>query len=703
MDVLFEMLSESVRNIANYVTFDYLMLGSLSLLLLVLIYFLIKTNFTFEVRMLRTVIRLNKYFIAEPYVTDENLVRFNKKMKNVPRSLRYHWQEFMLNRDKAPSDYMNSTVCVDQPSKASGYSNTANSINTYTVIIALLTLLVGIAHLFSSNITEKQFYFQVLVLPVIILIVGYLFVAFIRARHTTIVDDLYYQFHEFERNINKACTTLPQFIDYELLFTKKEIKEGIPVLQEYLEKRAVQEKLEQDEAALSSIHYEEYDFSRLGIETSLLLDRSLLESEKYFTIRDDLRDKIKGLEQEKQSFKKAFDEITKEFERKAQISRESLAQYNEQLNNTAIKIEANYIKKRRDEEIKKFQQLEKDYEIAKERFLKEQGEFQEEIDSLENEVQRRKTLLEEAMLAEGKTYANKLFALISKDVKEENQPYLDELENTKEELEKTVSTLKTEIESKGLEIEQKNKQLSETERQYQTKLAGLEGIQALKDYVKSSEFKNSLIDAKNKKLKGGNDLAVKLSEYELKTAELERELESKKTELDDLKNSKLSLEAELTDLNKRHLVLQSEVNRITKLTEDDDSNVKEKKSESLKTDGDQKPKPKKPLKRVAPKTTTKTSGVYNELDELENLKNKIDKESNNLQKQQRELKNTIEKTITTLENDVEVISRGETPKEEVKVTPLKRKNNLSDSLNQLVDAASKISKKPNSNKSDDEK
>ena len=40
---------------------------------------------------------------------------------------------------------------------------------------------------------------------------------------------------------------MPPYIDYEILFTQKEIKDGISVLQEYLDKKAIQEQKEKEE------------------------------------------------------------------------------------------------------------------------------------------------------------------------------------------------------------------------------------------------------------------------------------------------------------------------------------------------------------------------------------------------------------------------------------------------------------------------
>ena len=70
--------------------------------------------------------------------------------------------------------------------------------------------------------------------PLIVLTVGLLVIAFIRLWHSYFSADLYDDFHDFERLINKSCSTMPAYIDYEVLFTDREIKEGI---YEYLIKK----------------------------------------------------------------------------------------------------------------------------------------------------------------------------------------------------------------------------------------------------------------------------------------------------------------------------------------------------------------------------------------------------------------------------------------------------------------------------------
>lgn len=575
---IFNSLTAFLKELSNYVTFDYLVYGSLGLTLLVLVSSIIRTNFTYEVKLLRNVTKLNRYFAKNPYVNDENIVELNERMKNVPKTLRYCWQEYMLNRDKAPSEYMNTITCVDQPSKTSAYANTATSVGTFSIIIAVITLLLGLARM--SNDTEirlNPFFFEVFLLPIMVVALGFLFVAFLRARHTSIIADLYFTFHEFERNMNKACTTMPAFIDYEVLFTRKEIKEGIPVLQDYLEKRAIEEKREREEAELNASKFEYYDFDELGVDNALLLERAMKECEKYINVKRDLTVKVQSKETEMFNYQKNFDEVTKDFERKAQASRETIAQLTDQINQTTVKIEANYMKKRLNEEQTRLQQLEKDYELATSRFQKQQDEMQAEVTAFNNEIAKRRATTEDAMKAECKNYANKIYGQISKTVQEQSKPYIDQINEDKANLEQTISELKTNLANKTDELAKTSSELSTKTEEYQIKVAELKSIKELKTYLTSPEFKQSFLSRKEiKELKDGRQVEisedvvkqiadledrVRLAEhnsilYQDKITLLERNLEAAEKEVEQAKklNTELFEKAKTAKANEQKAV-----------------------------------------------------------------------------------------------------------------------------------------------------
>ena len=80
-----------------------------------------------------------------------------------------------------------------------------------------------------------------------------------------------------------------------------------------------------------------------------------------------------------------YREITKEYNRQMQVSKETFANFKSQLEEASSSIEANYIKKQQGDEIKKQQQLEKDSEEAAVKFNEEQVSLQQEISQQNDE------------------------------------------------------------------------------------------------------------------------------------------------------------------------------------------------------------------------------------------------------------------------------------------------------------------------------
>lgn len=548
---------------------SYILLVGVGLVLIAVIITLIRTSYTYEVRLLRAVNRMNRYFEKNPQITEDNIVEINNRFKKVPKNMRYAWQQYMLNRDKLPGEYLTSTVCIDQPIKASTHYNASKVLSVFTVVISILSLVFGFAYVNAREGRDiLPSLFAITITPAIVLMIGLLFVAFLRARHTAIVGDCYNTFHKFESYINRACSTMPAYIDYEVLFTKKEIKEGIPVLQEYLEKRAMQEQKEREEAELNSAGFEKYNFDELGVENSLLIERALKESEKFFNVKRDLGDRITAKENEMYNYQKNFDEVTKEFERKAQAVRENLKQLNEQLNSTSINIEANYIKKRYKEDQQKLQQLEKDYELASIRFNKQQSDMQKEVNAFANEIANKKAELERAMSEEGKTYANKIFGMINNKITEQNKPIL---EGQKEE----IAQLKEQIE--GLDTSLKEKEimlsdLTDKEQKLQQELlvrqSEIEGIKNLKEYLTSPEFRQRVVDKKKRRLDDTpiNDIEVEELKNRAMQAEEELKLASERQRQLELQENQLIVKLRMLEENEKRLQqenikLQDEFNK----------------------------------------------------------------------------------------------------------------------------------------------
>ena len=521
---------------------------AIGILVAITIAIVIAKHNTYEKKLMKNVKGINKYLHANPYVNDENLVNLNAKIKQSPKELRHGWQEYVLNRDKTPSEYMTSENCIDHPSKASGYKTCIRIAKVLYIVaavaIALIMFLRVLANyqdaeldIINTNSFIIRSLFDVTFLPGLLLFLGFLIIVIFESTYASFTNDLYYEFREFQSYINKACTTMPPYIDYEILFTPKEIKDGISVLQEYLDKKAIQDQKEKDEEALNQQNYENFDFDELGVEGSILLERAMTESEKYFNIKRNLVERRTSKEQEIANYSKNFDDVTKDFERKAQTIRESMNQITEQLNNTSVKIEANYLKKRYDEEQQKLQQLEKDHQLSEARFKKQQAELQEELDAIDEEVESRRKKLETIMTAEGKTYSNKIYGILNDIVNKQNEPHFKEMEEQKQTMQAEIETMKSKISTYEIEINAKAEKIGELERDLGQKLAQIEAIDSVKEYFTSPEFRQR-IQASNMSPKEYKEM-VNSQELQEKLARTEEQLA-----MANEKNSKL--EAQLS-------------------------------------------------------------------------------------------------------------------------------------------------------------
>ena len=425
-----------VSDFLNYVTTEagifYWSIGVLALMIIAFVVLLILTRKSYEVTLLSCVEKLNRYFLTKPFINEENLVEFNLKMKKVPKVLRTHWQMYMLNREDSPSAYINVDSCIEKPLKTSSIEKNIKNFTTFTILLVALTLLFGFGAIGSSSLATTEVIFQSLIVPSIIIFFYTMFTLIMNAWKNAIYFDLYDTFPLFERNLNKAVSTLPPYVDYEILFTKKEIKDGIPVLQQYLEKRALLEQEELEKARLNAVACEEYDFGELGIDGSLVLERAMKETETFLSSKRRLQTECDQIEAEKENYKKNFESTSKEYQRKLAASRENLESLRQQQENSTNRIEANYIRKQQSDEIKKQQQIEKDSDEATAKYKEEQASLEEEITKRKEEIEEKRKFVEQAMLLEFKHYANVLYKRLADFAATQSNQKLEKLvqENT---------------------------------------------------------------------------------------------------------------------------------------------------------------------------------------------------------------------------------------------------------------------------------
>ena len=312
--------------ISSTLTLDIIFYIGVGFLLLMALFFFIKARTSYEYKLDRTADRLNDWLYKHQTITDQNLVEFNNIIKDrkSPKILRKYWQQYMLYRDKAPSEYMSTYNCIDKPLKTSSFTASIKNFSMIYKITALVTFFLSMFCFASRNDTILTYITQSMVASVMILFLGVVLTLALRAMQNYNLATLYQSFNVFARYIDKASATIPKYVDFEILFTKQEINDGIPILGEYLEKRARQEQEELEEAQRNAVAHEEYDFASSGIDGSLVLERAMKESETYLNIKQRLLTEIQQFESEITTLKKNYENTSKDYQRKLQASKENM-------------------------------------------------------------------------------------------------------------------------------------------------------------------------------------------------------------------------------------------------------------------------------------------------------------------------------------------------------------------------------------------
>ena len=370
----------------------------------------------------------------------------------------------------------------------------------------------------------------------------------------------------------------------------------------YKEQKQAEEKAQQNE------NFDKFDFNELGVENAILLDRAMLECEKYFNTKRVLTEKLNSKQQEEYNFSKNFDEVTKDFERKAQTHRENMASLNKQLNTAATQIDANYIKKQYNDEQKKLQQLEKDYDLAQSRFKKQQDEFEMEIKAISDEITSKKSNIEDVMKLEGKTYANKVYGIINSMIAAQNEPFFRQVEEEKQNLQAQVNTLSQTIANQQNEINTKNVQISELDKDLKLRLAQIEAIGNVKDYFASKEFRDRVRDSK-------------------KIEPMEELPDAFKGEgVEELKQKLFDAENRLKEANAKQIEMQNqEAELMNRIRAYENGEVKTKTNQQIV--------------ETAPNES------------LQELQNTIEAENQNYLDTQNQLNNTVDETLNALNNE----------------------------------------------------
>lgn len=472
-------------------------MGGFALTTLIII---ISSSCTYEFVLTRAIDKINKFLTKNPRINDDNLIAFNNKMKErgIPKVLRRQWQQFMLYREHEASYYMSFKHCVENPLKNSTYNQQMGVYRVFSFILAFLSVLLGIFCSYESSF--RAILQDVLVIPIFILVLYWLISMVLNLIHNATTGDLYQNYQYFEININKATMTLPEYVDYEVLFTQSEIKKGIPVLFEYIQKRAIEEQQELEKARIKNVEHEKFNFDESGIDASLVLERSMSEAESYIATRKKFMQDIEQVNNEISSLENQYKENVKENQRLMQTSKESLDSLKKQLEQASSSIETNYIKKQMKDEVNRQQSAERDFDAMTDKYNQEQKNLQAEINRLQGEIDKAKKDLESNMMSEFSTYSNKMYKKLEEVVGDDQKEVINGYKKQINELEEKLSM--------------KDQELDNVYSQYQNQVAQME--EKDKAFNNILKEKDDFISSVQEQLEEGKTTKPKTNKFKKK-------------------------------------------------------------------------------------------------------------------------------------------------------------------------------------------
>ncbi len=440
------------KGIVSGLNLDALMFISVGVLAVILVVATFRLVWSYEGRAIRQMHRINKYLKTNPKINDANLVEFHSKMRKLPRRFRDRWQLFMLEREGSPSRYMTVEYCVKRPLYNSAYKSVRKQIIYSTIIIMILSFILSVTYLSidsGAQFLNVSLLLQFLTVPLIVGLFGCVYCMIIQLRYTVITNSFYDEFNDFMRNIDKCTNAMPDYVDYELLFTQKEINAGIPVLREYLEKRALEEQRLLEKAKKEDANHSPYNFSDLGINGAQLIERAVNESEKFLLNKIQIQQEITDLEKQLQKTEANKEDIEREANRKLQAIKENLERLDKAMAETTNRVEINYNRRQATEEMNKKAKLEKDLENM---LNKEQVQ----IDALNVEIQKRKevveankTEVENALKSEYDTFATKVYQELTDKITRDNSEQMRDLEMV-------IARLKAKVQEYNKDIEKRD-------------------------------------------------------------------------------------------------------------------------------------------------------------------------------------------------------------------------------------------------------
>lgn len=420
--------------------FDLLFAISLAVEVFFVFLFILRVSFSYEMRLRRSIDKANNWLFKNKKLDQSNIKEFNNLLKKGPKRLSYYWQQFILFREGEPTMYLSLDNLVEKPLKTSGFANGIKNLNIFTSIWAAVTLFLGFAYITDAGAgsLSADGIVYVLIIPLLVLFIGLVASMIMRSRKISNLDDIYHVYHIFARFINNACVDLPPYIDYDLLFSAKEIEKGNPQLREYYESRARKAKEEFEKAKQSDVDYVEYNFRDAGVDGSLVLERAMKESETFMNKKTNALAKIAHVEAQQEALKRNYENVQKDLQKKIQASKENIQKLIQQQEATTNRMEVGFLRKQQEQEISKQESLQNEYDQEDTRFRVSNEELNQEIKQLTDQLDQAKDDVERAMVNEYQSFYEKImknaYQLAEKRVAGEKSELVKERDQSEKEL-----------------------------------------------------------------------------------------------------------------------------------------------------------------------------------------------------------------------------------------------------------------------------
>ena len=407
--------------------------------------FLIRSFFSYEARMKRCLDKYNNWLFINKKLDKDNIKDFNNLVKKGPRRFVYFWQQYVLFREHEPTSYLSEENLIDKPLKTSSWEGNVKNLTLITTVWAVICLLFGFASQAGQAVFSLNLLAVALVIPIFVLLIGVVTILILKAKRILNLDELYHNYHIFARFITNACVDLPVYIDYDLLFTEKEISRGNSQLREFYEARARKAKEEFENAKQNEIEYVEYDFEQAGIDGSLVLERAMKESEAYLNKKQTILTKIADIDMQKEALKRNFENTQKDLQKKIQATKENIAKLLQQQEATTSRMEVSFLRKQQDQERSKQEQLQTEYDQEETRYAISSDELKKEAEELREQLEEAKDNVEKAMMAEYQTFYEKVYKTSSDKAQQKVKDEIALLREKTMESDKQLTIVQTQI------------------------------------------------------------------------------------------------------------------------------------------------------------------------------------------------------------------------------------------------------------------